>query len=261
MEQKTVETLQNLKRQASHNTKNVIIVLLLLALLATGAILIFQPKGISIKDYNALNDSLHSSRDELGRQTVMTKAIQFENEKAFLRLQSNDSTIRWLQQTIRSFDGKIQSAIVAALVTTNKGSTKTEVIPGDTIRSGDTLKLYPTYKAVWSNKWEIGSIRATKDSVYRDIKTINEFELTIGKPARKFKNLFREPDLECTLKNNNPNTVTKELKSFTVKVPQKRFGIGFSAGVHINADLKVRPYVGLGINYNIIEFNLRGRQK
>ena len=50
----------------------------------------------------------------------------------------------------------------------------------------------------------------------------------------------------------------KGLKSYVIKEsPQRRFGIGVSSGYGAFADgptLKMMPYVGLGINYNLIEF-------
>lgn len=50
----------------------------------------------------------------------------------------------------------------------------------------------------------------------------------------------------------------KGLKSYTLKEkPQKRFGIGLSTGYGISAPdgiLKTSPYLGIGVNYNLIEF-------
>lgn len=50
----------------------------------------------------------------------------------------------------------------------------------------------------------------------------------------------------------------KGLKSYTIKErPQKRFGIGISAGYGVGQDgntLKTIPYAGIGINYNLFEF-------
>ncbi len=57
---------------------------------------------------------------------------------------------------------------------------------------------------------------------------------------------------------NDPRVTIKGLKSFTVKEkPQKRLGIGVSAGygiTHHNNAIYTTPYIGVGLNYNLIEF-------
>ncbi len=57
---------------------------------------------------------------------------------------------------------------------------------------------------------------------------------------------------------DDPRITIKGLKSFTVKEkPQRRLGIGVSAGYGIvqnNNSLHTAPYVGIGLNYNLVEF-------
>lgn len=57
---------------------------------------------------------------------------------------------------------------------------------------------------------------------------------------------------------DDPRITIKGLKSFTVKEkPPKRLGIGIAAGYGITQHdntLRTTPYVGIGLNYNLIEF-------
>ncbi len=57
---------------------------------------------------------------------------------------------------------------------------------------------------------------------------------------------------------DDPRITIKGLKSFTVKEkPPKRLGIGIAAGYGITQHdntLRTAPYVGIGLNYNLIEF-------
>jgi hypothetical protein len=154
---------------------------------------------------------------------------------------------------MRDFKGEVRAAIVLGINTVSQGSSSTTILPGDTIRSGDTLKLYPHYETNWSNKWELGHIKATKDSIFRNIKTINELEIITGYQKNRWI-FFNSPDLEVKVKNLNPNTVTQELRSFNVKNETNRFSLGASGGVMWIPGLNPKPYIGIGINYDIIRF-------
>lgn len=245
---------QNLLNKLTNNTKNLIIILLLLFVMGLGAIIVFRKDSISIKNYEAIIDSLHTERDNMGRQTATIKALQFENEKAFTKIATNDSTIKWLQGVVKDFKGQVSSAVVAALGTIDFGGSGTTILPGDAVLLRDTIRLYPKYKTSWDEKWSKGEILATKDSIFRNIKIRNEMEMVIGEPKKGLKYLFKSPEFEVSIKNNNPNTETKELRSFTVKNKQKHLGLGLSTGACLSGDFKIQPYVGIGINYNIIEF-------
>lgn len=238
--------------------KNLLIVLLLLICIILGAISIFRPNGITIEQYNALEDTLRSTRDKDGLHKATIQSLEFENKRQLLSLKSKDSTIIWLQSVVKSFDGKIQNAIVLGISTAIKGTTPSTVLPGTFIIAGDTIHHYPKYESKWMNKWENGYILASKDSVYHLIKINNELEIIQGfkkKPLFSFKKI----PLEIQVKNLNPNTETKELRDFTVKNPETRFGLGVNAGVCFTGDLQLKPYVGIGVQYTLIRFNKWGK--
>lgn len=234
--------------------KNILILLLLLAVMALGAIMFLNNRNsISKNQYDALNDSISSFRDKEGKHNAHVQVLEFQRAKDLIKLQTNDSTIKWLQKTMKEFKGEVRAAIVIGIQTASQGSHTTHVLPGDTVYSGDTVKLYPRYVSKWSNKWEVGEILATKDSTTHKIKINNELEIVTGYKKDRWI-FFNSPELNVNIKNLNPNTITQEVKSFSVKNEDSRFGLGGSVGVTLHSDLSIRPYLGVGINYTLIKF-------
>lgn len=204
--------------------------------------------------YVAANDSLRFSKDSL---TASISVISTAREKDFLKMQTNDETIKDLQKVVKTYKGKLSQAIVASVDTKDTGATVTTVTDVDTVfrRVGDTVyvETSPTYATDWIDKWSIGEIIANKDTIYRQIWVKNEFEITIGKP-RKY-NPFKKRVIEIQLKNNNPNAVVRTMRAYNKTVSDKRFGVSVNAGYGLLAtfDGKVHHgvYVGVGGSWRI----------
>jgi len=204
--------------------------------------------------YEATQDSLRISVNKNGEQKASIKILATTNKKQFLQLETNDTTIQKLQKVVKDFKGKIHSATVLGTSTADVGITRTITLPGDTVFRGDTIIIYDTYTSDWNEQWSIGSIRATRDSIFRDIKIKNDFEITTGLASQGF---FKKRKLEVKIKNKNPNTVTKELRTFEIDVPNKRFTVGVQAGYGITMNgvsVGAGPYVGIGVGFTILKF-------
>lgn len=198
---------------------------------------------------NAVADELEVSKNKLGQETASIKVLQAENEKALLKLEAKDSVIIWLQRAVKEYKGAVNTAIVLRNQSQSKGATETEVIRDTVIINGET-KIADFYETKWSNKWEDGYILARPDSIYRDIKVKNDYQITLGSVKNGW---FKPKEYEVQILNLNPNTTTKELRSFQVKQQPKRIAIGLQAGYGLGLlDFKTQPYVGVGIQYNII---------
>lgn len=198
---------------------------------------------------NAVADELEVSKNKLGQETASIKVLQAENEKALLKLEAKDSVIIWLQRAVKEYKGAVNTAIVLRNQSQSKGATETAVIRDTVIINGET-KIADFYETKWSNKWEDGYILARPDSIYRDIKVKNDYQITLGSVKNGW---FKPKEYEVQILNLNPNTTTKELRSFQVKQQPKRIAIGLQAGYGLGLlDFKTQPYVGVGIQYNII---------
>lgn len=198
----------------------------------------------------ALNDTLTQSRNKYNQQVSTISVLQTEREKDFLKLKSKDSTVKALQKVVKDYKGKLQSATVASTETTDMGKTVT-VIKHDTVYIDGKPELKPIYSTSWSERWSEGTIEAHYDTVYRSIKTKNEFTFTHGTK----RNLFKKDVLKVEMTNLNPNTVTTELRSYQVKVPKKRFsiGLGCTYGYSLTT-YKPDAVVGLNASFILVGF-------
>jgi len=198
--------------------------------------------------YEAASDTLRSERNKLGQEVSRVQLLQATSKKDFLKLKSQDETINKLQEIIKEYDGKLQSAISLANSTTNKGNTVTVIEKWDTLETDTGRTIYPQYVTSWKEKWSEGVITATKDSIHRDIKVNNEFEITFGKENNS---PFKKRKSEVKIVNLNPNTVTDEMRAFNIEHKQKRVSLGIQFGYGMT-NTGLSPYVGLGVNINLI---------
>ena len=199
---------------------------------------------------NAVTDELDVRINKKGQETASIKIIRAETEIALMKLQAKDTIIKWLQETVKGYKGALNTAIVLRNQTSTKGVSRTEIIY-DTIYGDDgTKEVNIAYKTNWSNKWEQGYIKATKDSIYRDIKVINDYQITLGGLKNGW---FKKKEYEIEVLNLNPNTVTKELRTFQIKSKPKILSFGVQAGYGIGLrDFKTQPYIGVGVQLNLI---------
>lgn len=203
------------------------------------------------KLYNAISDTLTTYRNERGLVESYIDLIETNNEKQFLKLKTNDSTIKWLQTTVRHYKGKLNTALIANVNTTSEGGLKTiKITQTDTLTIDSIKYVFPEYAVDWSNKWEVGSIRANRDSIFRNIKIKNEYEFTIGKQKNGW---FKKRESEVKLVNLNPNTVTKELRAFNISTKPKRWVFVLQVGYGITSELKPTTYAGAGLGFVLFQ--------
>ena len=201
--------------------------------------------------YEAAQDTLHQTRNELGQQITSISLLQADKEKDLLKLKTNDSTIIALQKVVKEYKGKLDNATVFGNSTNDAGSSET-IIKWDTLKTDTGSTAYPTYTSNWVEKWSEGNIKATKDSIFRDIKIKNEFEMTMGKENQGF---LKKRKSVVTIKNLNPNTITTELRTFTVEPHKNKFSFGIGAAYGYDLiGLKPTIVVGATVHFPLISF-------
>ena len=196
----------------------------------------------NIELFNASQDTLRQSRNELNQQVTKITIMQGQVKDLKRLNSSKDSTLKKLQALV---DRKTNSATVIGTVTHNSGSSgtvitfETPIHTHDISFSGkvcpcDSLihdTIYPIYSTQWNERWSKGKIIANKDSIIRDVITFNEFSITEKWEREKW---YKEKKLVLTIVNSNPQTETVELKTF--RVTQKKgkkitwFSVGAIAG-------------------------------
>lgn len=229
------------------DTKNIIIGLLLIIVI----ILYFKSCGKSKSDeykglYEAAQDTLQQTRNELGEQVSSIALLSASNDKLFLKMKTNDSTIIALQNVVKDYKGKLKAATVLGTSTNDTGSSET-TIKWDTIRDESGTSVAAVYETEWDEKWSVGSIRATKDSISRDIKIRNDFEITIGEEKQGW---FKKKKSLVTITNKNPNTITQELRTFTVEPKKRRISIGLGAAYGFDI-IGLKPTIVVGPTVHI----------
>jgi len=194
-------------------------------------------------------DTLRSYRDILDREYTVIKNLSGESEKDFLRIQTQDTTIKWLQESVKKYKGQLQSSLVLSNKTTLRGSGSTTITKVDTIFQNDSILLSPTYDLSWDGEWDRGTIKAMRDSIFYDIETRNEYEISIGKVSN---GLFKKKTSVVEVMNLNPKTYTTELRSFTIEHEPKKIGIDIQIGYGFSSTLVPSPYIGIGVGYRLI---------
>jgi len=100
----------------------------------------------------------------------------------------------------------------------------------------------------WSKETPLFAISGISTNAYTRIDSLtllNTQRLVIGTEKGFFNNT-----LSVQVTNSNPHIKTTELLTQSVTIPNKRFGVGFFAGI----DVTGKPIVGVGLNYSLFRF-------
>ena len=211
----------------------------------------------------ALDDTITKYKNAYKETVYTMSVIKTENAKTILALQTKDSTVRRLQGLVSDYQGKLEagSAVLTAKIETmmhDKPSVESiffdtgeYYVPKnyklDTTTNGYyPYNTYPTYKihSDSTNHWLLYDITVNHDSSNVNIKVLNDFDAVIGVNKKK-------PFVDIIIKN--PYSIVSTIRTYQVSLPKpKRWGIGPSAGMTFDGVLK--PYVGIGLSYNLIRF-------
>jgi len=104
------------------------------------------------------------------------------------------------------------------------------------------------FKREWSKITPHFTISGVSTNAYTRIDSLtllNTQRLVIGAKKGFFNN-----QLSVSVTNSNPYVKTKDILAQSVTVPNKRFGVGFFAGV----DILGKPTLGVGLNYSLFRF-------
>lgn len=182
----------------------------------------------------SLNDSISYYRDVEG---ILHSKISVIEDDYFLKLKLKDKEIVELQDLVKKYKNVKSATII-------KTETKiVEKIVNKTIL--DTISNTPIYESSFNLKDYIwGDIVAKKDTTDIKINIKNDFNIVTYKEKNK---------LVLDVSDKNPYSVTKVQRSYINLPKQKKFGLGINTGYGISKN-GLSPYIGLGINYNILNF-------
>lgn len=202
----------------------------------------------------AMADSLHTQRNQQGQHIATIKALEADNSRQLLKLETQDREIVKLQELIKKAPARTVSATVATTETNAQGQTPTKVSYTTLEPKRPLLKPenWPVYSTTITGPWINGSIRATHDSITYALQFVNDFEIT---HRRSPWNPFKRPAITVTVLSKNPYTSTTSLRSAIVRSGQKRYGLSIYAGYGMTATLTGQLFhgvqIGAGFAYQI----------
>lgn len=230
--------------------------------LLLGALIIFvqdtrkENKELT-NNMEALSDTLKVVRNKDSSQTATITAFETKSKEDFLKIKSKDEDIVKLQELVKDYKSKLKAGSSATRFTTETNIDEkfpTVIVRIDTVFNDTDYLTYPEYKSYINlGGWITGSSLANQDSTYLSLLIKNDYSLVVGEEGGLFKK--RKPFAEVT--SLNPYSEIKTLRTYKVSVPKpKRIGIGLHVGygLTLNQNPTLSPLIGVGINYNLIEF-------
>ena len=193
--------------------KNIIIVIMGFII---ASFILFEFEGCKNKKnqsdiHEVLSDSLHKTINKLG-QEIATKKLLYAtvSQLKSMRLDEKDSLLKIIKNTTNS--STISStALVEKTIYDDK--IKTIVEKGTKEIKGDTVYMYPIYRASWDSKWRKGNIYASKDSVECRDTIINQLSINTEYIRDHF---WTSKYPVVSVLNSNPHTKTIDLANFTI---------------------------------------------
>ncbi len=241
-------------------TLYLVIIVLLIAVGTFGWLWDSAKETIIEKDglITALNDTIVVYKNEKGENVAKISQLQTAKTKDFLKIKSKDATIQKLQTAVKDNKERLGSSGSVTVFTTNTNviaSVPTAIItPRDTVTKNDTTFIYPEYKSnITLGKWVKADIKANKDSVGLKLGVLNEYTLVIGEEKVEktgFLGIGAKTRFFSEVTNHNPYSTTPTLRTYSVKstIKPKRLSLGVQGGYNILG----KPYVGVGLQYNIL---------
>lgn len=204
----------------------------------------------------SLNANLETWKDKDSLNHARIQVIETARTKDFLAIQTNDSLVKELQNTVQDFKKYLKKQGSVTVIKTETGINtvaETKVTPKNTIKNNGQNHVFPEYKSNFDlNGWVKGTTIANKDSTVIDLKIKNDYSVIIGQESQ---GLFKRPRPFVEVINKNPYTETEALRTYEVSTPrQKKFGIGPVVGAGFGANGQFQGFIGIGVQYNLIKF-------
>jgi hypothetical protein len=241
----------------------IIAVLVFLLALAVGG---YYSARKDIKELKKLNDvanqnvSVWKGKDGLNRTKI--ELIETQNLKTFLAFKTQDTLLKELQSEVRDMKKYLKKQGSVTIIETiteydtiylSKGGVYDSMFKGfitDSINSEwIDVKFGFKFDSLLDGKFKI-------DSTMFKLKTKDKLSLTLGLEPTGFLGLGKGKPF-AQVKNLNPYSATTNLKTYQVSpIDPKRFGLGVFTGIVLGSGLEIKPTIGLGLTYSLIQFTL-----
>ena len=212
---------------------------------------------------SGLNGKLEIERNKNGSLTAKIATMELSDADMLLDIKSKDESIIQLQNIIKQknkLNKKLDDALAlqTQIYIDFKDSVNTNQVIGDTTIGDTTFQTYKRNFALYNDfdsndttAWVFGSVTLGKMIFEMDLNIKNKYDVSIG---RERKNMFSPWQMFADITTYNPyDNITKVRSYSKQKMRPKRFGVGVTVGGgFVNGGFG--PFIGIGVNYNFIEF-------
>ena len=181
----------------------------------------------------ALKEDISFTKSKLGQEIAGKSALEVTLKELKESYWIKDDSLRDITRRFK----KVQSATIIETVVEIDSIEIPYQTPG---------KEY--FKREWSKITPHFTITGVSTNAYTRIDSLtllNTQRLVIGTEKGFFNNT-----LSVQVTNSNPYIKTTDILTQSITIPNKRFGVGFFAGV----DVLGKPTVGVGLNYSLFRF-------
>ena len=188
----------------------------------------------NIDKLESLTDSIKYYKDNYNVLHSRISIIEADN---FTKIKSKDKDIQELQELVKKYKN-VQAATVI--------KTETKVVEKIVNKPiFDTVSRETAYYSKFDlDGFVWGEIIAKKDSTDLILNIRNDFNIVSH---------YDKGKLVLDVSDKNPYSITKSQRSYINLPKQKRWGLGINAGYGVSKS-GLSPYIGLGVNYNLINF-------
>lgn len=186
----------------------------------------------------ALNDSIQYFKDKDGLNKARISVLETSNLEYFTSLNIRDQEIKNLQNLVAKNKKNLKSA--TTVITETKIDTVITVVEKFT---DDIRKSRFDFDG-----WVYGEILSFPDSIGIDLRIKNDLSIVHKKDKKgSYVEVF----------DKNPYTTTKSIRSYyktDKSTKNSKWSLGINASYGVNYKGEFMPYIGVGINRNLINF-------
>lgn len=194
-------------------------------------------------DTGGTQDSTRYYKNKYGESIAYIKKKDEDYAKAIWDLDSLSMVYNTKPKYIKEF---VQ--VVSKTTDTVYSST-----PPITIYEGDSVRML---SQMFESNYHFAEVTIDRlgDSSKLLISSIDTLDV-LWKQVTEGGLFNRRRYVQLDVKNRNPNTLITQINAYRQAIPKpKKFGIGLQAGYGFTGISQPRPYVGIGISYNLIRF-------
>lgn len=191
-------------------------------------------------------DSLKIERNKNGQLIASVEQLKVERALDITKIQGLSHTQKLLADQVAFYKKKARAGHAVSVSLNASGAERTMV---DTIIQevrGDTVYLWPQYKAYINQAYRTGSVECDKDSIRYEVTEKASLVITEVEVGTR-----RKPATEVKFLVDNPNVTITGASSYRVEHKQRKISFGPYMGIGTSSDLVPRLQFGFGISYKI----------